>query len=114
MCRLPSRRLVCCAVCALGFVRRFSKRVNNGRSVVVNFFVVGPDSCWFGERLAVARDVCSLRQNKTDQIVDLSRLVVRDLEEESREGFLKSCEVGIGWLSDDRLEVVKGVGGFFP
>ena len=84
----------------------------DGRSVVVNFLVVRPDSFWFRERLAVASDVCGLRPNKANQIVNPSRFVVRDLEEERSNGLLKSCEVGVRQLSNDRLEVVDGVGEF--
>ena len=97
---------------ALGFVRRFSARANDGRSVVVNRFIVGPDSCWFGERLAVASDVCGLRPNKACEIVNRSCFIVQDLEEERSDGLSKSCEVGVGRLSDDWLEVVEGVGEF--
>ena len=68
LCCLLLHCLVCCAVRALGFVRRFSARANDVRGVVVNCFVQGPDSCWFRERLAVARDVCGLRPNKADQL----------------------------------------------
>ena len=91
---------------------RFSACVNDGCSIVVNFPVVGPDSCRFGERLSVARDLCCLRPNKADQIVNRSHLVVWDLEEKSSEGLLKSCEVGAGRLSDNQIEVIKGVGKF--
>ena len=110
--RLPSRCLVCCAVRAIGFVRRFSARANDGRSIVVNSFIVVPDSCWFRERLDVASNVCVLRPNKADQIVSCARFVLQDLEEERSDGLSKSCEVGVGQLSDDRLEVVEGVGKF--
>ena len=45
-------------------------------------------------------------------IVNRSCFVVRDLEEERSDGLYKSCEVGFGRLSNDRLEVVEGVGEF--
>ena len=110
--RLPSRRFVCCAVCALGFVRRFSARTNDGRSAVVNGLVVRPDSCRLRKRLAVASNVCGLRPNKAYKIVDRYRFIVQDLEEERSDGLSKYCEVGVGRLSDDLPEVVKGVGEF--
>ena len=44
--------------------------------------------------------------------MDRACFVIRDLEEEGSDGLLKSCKVGVGRLSDDRLEVVKGVGEF--
>ena len=93
-------------------MRRFGTRADNGHSVIVNVLVVRPNSCRLGERLAVASDVCGLRTNKFYQIVDRYRFVVQDLEEERSDGLLKSCEVGIGLLSNDWLEVVKGVGEF--
>ena len=112
MSRLLLRCLVCCAVRALGFVRRFGTRADNGRSVFVDCLVVRPDSCWLGERLAVASDVCGLRLNKSYQIVNRSVFVVRYLEEERSDGLLKYCEVGVGRFSDDRLKFVEGVGEF--
>ena len=44
--------------------------------------------------------------------MDRSRFVVRDLEEERSDGLSKSCEVGVRRLSEDRREVVEGVGEF--
>ena len=110
--RLPLRCLVCCVVRALGFVCRFGARADDGRSVVVNVLVERPDSYWFGERLAVTSNVCGLRLNEAYQIVDRSCFVVRDLEEERSDGLSKSCEVGVGRLSGDQLEIVEGVGEF--
>ena len=66
LCRLPSRCLVRRAVCALRLVCRFSARSDNVHSVVVDRRIVCPDSCRFGECRAVARDICTLRPNKTD------------------------------------------------
>ena len=43
--RLPSRRFICSAVGALGFVCRFGARIDNGISVASDVFIVGPDSC---------------------------------------------------------------------
>ena len=91
---------------------RFSARVNDGRSVVVNSFIIGPDSFWFGECLAVASNVCGFRLNEVDLIVDHSCFVVRNLEEERSDCLLKSFEVGVGPLSNDWFEVDKGVGEF--
>ena len=110
--RLLSCCLVCCAVHALGFVRRFGARADDGCSIVVNCLVVIPNYCWFGERLAVASDICGLRPNKAYQIVNRARFVVRDLEEERSDDLSESCEVGFGQLYEDRIEVVKGVGEF--
>ena len=93
-------------------MRRFGARAENGRSVVVNCIVLRPDFCWFGVCLAVVSDVCGLRPNRAYQIVNRSRFVVRDLEEERSDGLSKSCQVGVGQLSDNRLEVVEGVGEF--
>ena len=41
-----------------------------------------------------------------------SHFVVQDLEKERSDGLSKSCEIRVGRLSVDRLEVVKGVGEF--
>ena len=97
---------------ALGFVCLFGASTDDGRSVVVNILVVRPDSCRLEERLSVASKVCGLRTNKAYQIVDRSRFVVRDLEEERSYGLSKSCEVGIGRLSVNRIKVFEGVGEF--
>ena len=97
------RCLVCRVVRAIRFVHRFSACADNGRSVVVNCFVVRPDSFWFGERLALARDVCGLWSNEADHIVNRARFVVRDLEEERSDGLPKYFEVVVVWLSNDWL-----------
>ena len=99
-------------VIALRFVRHFSARTDNERSVVVDGFVVSPDYSGFRERCAVARNICGLCPNKADWIVDRARFVIRDLEEEGGDGLSKSCKVGFGRFSDNRLEVVEGVGEF--
>ena len=52
------------------------------------------------------------RKDQSYQIANRSRFVVRDLEEERSDGLSKSCEVGVRRLSNDRLEVVEGVGEF--
>ena len=88
---------------------RFSACTDDGRSIIADFFVVRPNSCGLGELLAVARDICSLRPNNADQVVDCFHFVVRDLEEEGSDGLLKSCKVRVGQLFDNRLKVVKGV-----
>ena len=44
--------------------------------------------------------------------MDRARFVIQDLEEEGGDDLLKSCKVGFGRLSNDRLEVVKEVGKF--
>ena len=41
--------------------------------------------------------------------MDRARFVIQDLEEKGSDGLSKFCKVGIGRLSDDQLEVVKGV-----
>ena len=86
--------------------------MDDSRSAVVNGIVVRPNSCYLGELLDVASDVCGLWTNKAYQIMDRSRFVVRDLEEEMSDGLSNSCEVGVGQLSVDRLEVVEGVSEF--
>ena len=90
--RIPLHRFVCCAVRALGFVCRFGARTDDSQSVIVDIIVLRPDSFRLGERLTVASDVCGLRPNKAYQVVDYSRFVVRDLEEERRNGLSKSCD----------------------
>ena len=47
-----------------------------------------------GERLAVAGDVGELQPNKANEIVLSARFVVRDIEQERRDGLPKSCQVG--------------------
>ena len=78
------------ALCAV------SKRTDDGLSVVINIFVVRPDSCRLGERRAVASDVCGPRPTEAYQIVERPRFVVRDPKEERSNGLSKSCEVGVG------------------
>ena len=89
-------------------MRRFGARTDDGLSIVVNSLTVRSNSCWLGERVSIVSDVCVLRTNEVYQIVDSSRFFVRDLEKERSNGLSKSCEVGVGRLSDDRLEVVEG------
>ena len=38
-----------------------------------------------------------------------ARLVIRDLQQERRNGLPKSCQVGIGRLSGDGIEVIESV-----
>ena len=90
---------------------RFGARTDAGRSVVVNFFIVGSYSCRLRERLSVASDVSS-RPNKAYLVVDRSCFVVRDLKEGRSDGLSASSEVRVGRLSANWLEVVKGVGEF--
>ena len=90
----------------------FRARTDDGRSVVVYVFIVGPESCGIEERLVVASGVSSLRPNKADEVVDRSRFVIRDLKEERSDGLSKSREVGVVRLSIDGLKVVEGVGEF--
>ena len=45
LCRLPSRFLVRCKVSALRFVRRLIAHTDDGRSVVVDRFIISPNSC---------------------------------------------------------------------
>ena len=92
----------------------FRARTDDGRSVVVYVFIVGPESCGIEERLVVASGVSSLRPNKADEVVDRSRFVIRDLKEERSDGLSKSREVGVGRLSVDGIEVVDGVSKFSP
>ena len=90
-----------------------SERARTTAVASSSVFVVHPDSCGFGERLAVARNVCGLRPNKANQVDYRAFFFVRDLEEEGRDDLSKSCKVGVRRLSDDRFEVVKEVGEFF-
>ena len=69
-------------------------------------------SCGFVERCAVVRDISGIWPKKPDLVVDRAHFVIQDLEEEGSDGLLKCCKVGFGRLSNDRLEVVKGVGKF--
>ena len=112
LCRLPSRRSIRSAIDALCFVCRFGARTDDGRSVVFNVLIVGPDSCWLGGRLAVASDVRGFCPNKADKVVDRSRFVIRYLKEERSDGLSKSREVGVGRLSVDGIKIVEGVGEF--
>ena len=61
------------------------------------------------ERLSVAVDVGSLRPNEADKIMYCARFVIWDLHQDWRDGLPKSCQVGIGRLSGDRLEVIESV-----
>ena len=95
---LSSRRLVGAAVVvvgAVGFVRHFSARADDSRGIVINSRVVGANSCGFGKIRAIARCVRCHRSNEADEIVCVSRFVVRDLEEERRHDLPDSREVGV-------------------
>ena len=48
-----------------------------------------------------ARDICSLRPNKSNVVVDHACFVIQDLEEEGRDCLSDSCKVIIGQLSGD-------------
>ena len=109
LCPLPSHCLVYHAVCALRFCSASVRARKTAVASSLICFVVRPNSCGLGELLAVARDICSLRPNNADQVVDCFHFVVRDLEEEGSDGLLKSCKVRVGQLFDNRLKVVKGV-----
>ena len=91
---------------------RFGVRTDNGRSVVVDVFITGPDSCAIGERLAVAGGVYGFWTNKANQVVERSRFVLRDLKEERSNGLSKSRDDGVKRLSFNQLEVIEGVGEF--
>ena len=84
-----------------------SVRADNGRSVVVDGGTVRSDPCGFGECCAVARDMCSLRPNEADEVMQRSRFAVRDLEEEGRDNLPDSCEVGVGGLPGDWLKFIE-------
>ena len=99
-------------ISALCFVCRFGARTDDGRSVVVNVCVIGPDSCWLRERLAVASDVSGFWLNNADEVVDRSRFVLEDLKEERSDVLSKSCEVIVRRVSADGLKVVEGEGKF--
>ena len=58
--RLPSCRFGSGAIGVLCLVRRLGLRTDDGRTVVVNSIIVGPDSCGLGELLPLAGDVSSL------------------------------------------------------
>ena len=90
-----SNSLVGSAVDALGFVRPFRARADDGRGVVIDRRVVGAHSCGFGEICAIARCVRYHRPNEVDDVVCASRFVVRDLEEERRHDLPYSSEVGV-------------------
>ena len=87
---MSSRRFESSAIGALCLVGRRVLRTDDGRSIVVDVRIVGPDSCGLGERLAVAGDVSSLWPNKADEVVDCSCFVIRDLQEERSDGLPKS------------------------
>ena len=82
---------------------------DDGRRVVFYRWIVCPESCSFGECRTVARDICSLRPDKANEVVDCARFVIRDLKKEGSDGLSDSCKVGVWRLSDDRIKVVKGM-----
>ena len=95
MCSLAPRRLEGAAVGALGLVRRFRTRADDGRGIVIDCCVVGSDACWLGKLRAIARYVSCHRPNEANQVVGSLRFVVGDLEEERRQDLLDSREVGV-------------------
>ena len=77
--------------------------MDDTRRVVVDVRIIGPDPRGLGERLTVAGDVGSLRPNEADYIMYCACFVIRDLQQERRDGLPKSCQFGIGRLSGDQL-----------
>ena len=90
----------------------FCARSDNGCSVVVDGWIVGSDPCGFGECRSVVRDIFSLWTNEADEVMHRARFVIRDLEKEGRDDLPDSCEVGVGRLLGDRLELLEGMGEF--
>ena len=50
--------------------------------------------------------------NEADEVVHRAHFVIRDLEKEGRNGLPDSCKVGVRRLSQDRLELIEGMGKF--
>ena len=77
---LSPRRLVGTAFGALGFVRGFRARTDDGRGIIVDCCIVSVHSCGFDEFRFVAHCVRCHRPNEADDVVCASRFVVWDLE----------------------------------
>ena len=90
----------------------FCARKDDGRSVVVDGCIVCSDHHGFGGCRAVARDICGLQLNESDEVMHRSRFVVPDLEGEGRDNLLDSCEVGVRRLPGDRLKFIERMSKF--
>ena len=77
-------RLVGAMVGALGLVRRFCARAEDGHDITIDRRVVGSNVCWFGKLCDIARCVGFHQRNEADEVVWSPCLFVRDLEEERR------------------------------
>ena len=89
------RRLVGAAVDALGLVRRFCARADNGCGIVIDCRVVVSNACGFGKLRAIVRCLHCHRPNESNGVVCAPRFVVRNLEEERRHDLPYSREVGV-------------------
>ena len=107
LCRLPSRGVIRSAVRAPCLVCRLEACPDDGRIIVVDHEVIGPDPRGFGEGFAVALEVRGLRPDNPDQVVRPARFVVRDLLYQRGNSLPQSCEVGARRMFSDGLEVVK-------
>ena len=79
LCRLPLRGVIRSAVRAPCLVCRLEPRPDDGRSVVADLEVIGPDPRGFVEGFSVALEVFRLCPDNSDQVVRPARFVVRDL-----------------------------------
>ena len=95
LCGFAPRRLVGAAVGALGLVRRFCARADDGGSIVINCRVVGSNACWFVKLCAIACCVSCHTPNEADWYVGYLRFVVGDMEEESCQELPDSREFGV-------------------
>ena len=93
-------------------MRSFCALTDDGRSVVVDVGIVRSDLRGFEECRAIARDVCGLQPNKSDEVMHRFRFVVQDLEEEGREDLPDSYEVGVRQFPGDRLELLEQMSEF--
>ena len=92
---LVAHRLVGAVVVALGLVRRFRARADEGNGIVINRRAVGSNTCWFGKLRSIAHCVSCHRLNEADPVVGSLRFVVGDLEEELLQELPDSREVGV-------------------
>ena len=112
LCCLSMRRIVGAAVGSLGFVRRFRACTYNSGGIVVNYYVVGDNSCGFNKFCALACCVRFHWPNETYEVVCSSCFVIRDLEEERRHDLPNLCEVGVGRVAVHQLKLFKRIGEF--
>ena len=78
-------RLIGVAVGALGLVRHFRARVDDGSGIVIDLHIVGSNACWFRKLRVILHCIHCHQTNEAYEVVCDPCFVVRDLEEDRRQ-----------------------------